>query len=91
MILSDLEDEGFRERLVAHVIEEHLLMKTVDLGNEYDEAAMAETQKKQLERQERERFIRSLVNEVENHGMPPQIIAIAVKLLVETAQNRKRT
>jgi len=91
LILVDLEDEGFRERLAEHVIENHLLVNNVDPDNEYDESAMAEARKKQLEHQERERAIRLLVNEVENNGIPPRLIAIAVKLLVETALNRKRT
>jgi hypothetical protein len=85
IILTDLEDERFKERLVEHLVQDHLLVNKLDPDNEYDESAMAEAKKKQVARQEREQFIRSMVEEVEKYGMPPRFIALAVKLLVETA------
>lgn len=59
VILPQLEDEGFRERLCAHLIESHLLVDAAG-ENEYDRAAMAEARQKEVARLEREKVIRLL-------------------------------
>jgi len=89
VVMTQLADKQAGEQLVDHLIESHLLADTVDEENEYDQEAAAEARTKQLARQERERVIRLLVNEVENEGMPPGLITHAVKLLIQTAQRRR--